>query len=232
MNKHALFKSYIQSHPTEIGKVVDYNPGTDRLYLFDFTATNTELSAEDIEDTSRFSAWVTRKLQKNNCRYGIGGYMEHRTIYARSEHFNTEDEPRRLHLGVDIWAGAGTPVYAPMAGVVHSFRDNDNHGDYGPTVILKHNLDGLELYSLYGHLSRKDLAGLHVGLKIEKGQQVGAFGNEDENGHWPPHLHFQLMFDMEGLAGDYPGVAKFSEKEQWLKNIPDTNLILQFPNPE
>ena len=232
MNKHVLLESYIRSHLTEIGKVVDYNPGTDRLYAFDFTAANTELSVEDIDDTSRFSTWITKKLQENNCRYGIGGYMEHRTIYARSPHFDTEDEPRRLHLGVDIWAGAGTPVYAPIAGVVDSFKDNDNHGDYGPTIILQHNLDGLELYSLYGHLSRKDLAGLHVGLKIAKGQQVGTFGNQDENGHWPPHLHFQLMFDMEGLAGDYPGVAKFSEKEQWLKNIPDPNLILQFPNPE
>jgi murein DD-endopeptidase MepM/ murein hydrolase activator NlpD len=228
MNKHVLLENYICSHPAEIGKVVDYNPGIDRLYSFDFTAANTELSAEDIEDTSRFSAWVSRKLQENNCSYGIGGYMEHRTIYTRSAHFDTGDEPRRLHLGVDIWATAETPVYAPMTGIVHSFRHNNNHGDYGPTIILQHNLDGLELYSLYGHLSRKDIGGLYAGMKIEKGQQLGAFGNQDENGHWPPHLHFQLMFDMEGLVGDYPGVAKYSEKEKWLKNIPDPNLVLQF----
>src|SRR3569833_4505654 len=176
MNKHALLESYIQSHLAEIGKVVDYNPGTDRLYPFDFTAANTELSAEDIEDTSRFSAWVDQKLHENNCRYGIGGYMEHRTIYARSPHFDTEDEPRRLHLGVDIWAGAGTPVYAPIAGVVHSFKDNDNHGDYGPTIILQHDLDGLELYSLYGLLSRKDLAGLSVGMVFVFGCLFGFFG--------------------------------------------------------
>ncbi|HTI60139.1 peptidoglycan DD-metalloendopeptidase family protein [Mucilaginibacter sp.] len=232
MNKHTLLENYIRSHPAEVGKVVDYTPGTDLLYRFDFTAANTELSAEDIEDTSRFSAWITTKLKENNCSYGIGGYMEHRTIYARSAHFNTEDEPRRLHLGVDIWAGAGTPVYAPMSGYVHSFQDNNNHGDYGPTIILQHDVDGLELYSLYGHLSRKDLVVLHTGDSIEKGQQIGTFGNQDENGHWPPHLHFQLMFDMEDLTGDYPGVAKFSEKEKWLKNIPDPNLILRFPNTE
>ncbi|MFB9840769.1 peptidoglycan DD-metalloendopeptidase family protein [Mucilaginibacter ginsenosidivorans] len=232
MNKHILLANYIKSHPTEVGKVVDYNAETDLLYPFDFTAANTGLTAEDIEDTNRFSAWVEKKLVGNNCRYGVGGYMEHRTIYARSVHFNTEDEPRRLHLGVDIWAGAGTLVYAPLAGHIHSFRDNNNHGDYGPTIILQHNLDGLELYSLYGHLSRKDLAGLHAGMKIEKGQQLGAFGNQEDNGHWPPHLHFQLMFNIEDCAGDYPGVAKFSEKEKWVKNIPDPNIVLQFPNPE
>ncbi|HEX3385355.1 MAG TPA: peptidoglycan DD-metalloendopeptidase family protein, partial [Mucilaginibacter sp.] len=162
-------------------------------------------------------------------RYGVGGYMEHRTIYSRSEHFSTTDEPRRLHLGIDIWAEAGTPVYAPITGTIHSFADNDNHGDYGPTIILQHDLDGLELYSLYGHLSRKDLYGLKAGNFIEKGQRIGSFGSQEENGHWPPHLHFQLMFDMEGTQGDYSGVAKFSEKERWMANIPDPNVILRFP---
>jgi|SRR5579863_124051 len=229
MNKHILLKNYVRSNPEKIGKVVDFDPNIDRLFHFDFTAANTGLSAEDIEDTARFSAWVIKKLNENHCRYGVGGYMEQRIIYFRSEHFNTADEPRRLHLGVDIWAEAGTPVYAPLSGYIHSFRDNNNHGDYGPTIILHHDLGGLELYSLYGHLSRVDLMGLQAGAEIEKGQKLSSFGNADENGHWPPHLHFQLMFDMEGMAGDYPGVAKFSEKVKWLKNIPDPNLILRFP---
>jgi len=229
MDKHAALKHYIKSHHGEIGKAVDFNPTTDRLYPFDFTAANTELSAEIIEDTKLFSQWVNQKLSDNNCRYGIGGYMEHRTIYARSEHFDTEDEPRRLHLGIDIWGDAGTRVYAPLKGWIHSFRDNNNHGDYGPTIILKHELDGLELYSLYGHLSRYDLGNLRPGERVQKGQNLGSFGNQYENGHWPPHLHFQLMFDMEGCVGDYPGVAKYSEKGKWRENIPDPNLILQLP---
>ena len=64
---------------------------------------------------------------------------------------------------------------------------------------------------------------------MSKNNQIATLGNADENGHWPPHLHFQLMFDMEGKQGDYPGVAKFSEKEIWQKNIPDPGLILKFP---
>jgi hypothetical protein len=84
----------------------------------------------------------SQKLADNNCRYGIGGYMEHRTIYTRSALFDTDDEPRRLHLGVDIWGDAHTCLRATK-GTVHSFADNDNFGDYGPTIILQHNLDGL-----------------------------------------------------------------------------------------
>jgi murein DD-endopeptidase MepM/ murein hydrolase activator NlpD len=228
MDKHALLSNYIKTHPERIGKVVDYDPKKDRLFSLNFTAFNTELSPEDIVDTEKFSVWINSKLAENNCRYGIGGYMEHRNLYARSELFNTEDEPRRLHLGVDIWAEAGTPVYAPLEGTVHSYGDNDHFGDYGPTIILQHDLDELTLYTLYGHLNRESLVGLTIGKPVAKDEQLAVFGNQEVNGHWPPHLHFQLMFDMEGKKGDYPGVGYYSEKENYLKNIPDPNLILQF----
>jgi len=228
MNATSQLAACLADHPDAVGKVVDFDAAADRLYHFNFTASNTELDADTFSDTLKFDTWITRKLEENNCRYGIGGYMEHRTIYARSAHFDTIDEPRRLHLGVDIWAAAGTTVYAPLAGVVHSFADNDNFGDYGPTIILEHEIGGLKFYSLYGHLSKTSLDGLFVGKPVAKNEQIAAFGTMDENGHWPPHLHFQLMLDMEGKFGDYPGVCKFSEKELYLNNIPDPQVVLQF----
>jgi len=228
MDKHIQLAQYIQRHPAATGKVVDYDPLTDSVYTFDFTAANTELTPDDLADTVRFSAWVDDKLTAGNYKYGIGGYMEYRTLYARSALFNTEEEPRRLHLGVDIWAKAGTLVYTPFACVVHSFNDNNNFGDYGPTVILEHDLDGLKLYSLYGHLNRESLTGLYPGKAIAQNQQIGVFGEPSENGSWPPHLHFQLMFDMEGCKGDYPGVGRFSEKEKLICNIPDPQILLGF----
>jgi len=228
MDKHRQLARYLQDHQEEIGKVVDYNPAIDGLYTFDFTANNTELSVTDLINTDRFSAWVNQKLADGNYKYGIGGYMEHRTIYGRSELFSNAEEPRRLHLGVDIWAAAGTPVYAPFNSKVHSFNDNNNFGDYGPTIILEHDLDGLVLYSLYGHLNRESLKSLYTDKPVTKNEQIAVFGNATENGNWPPHLHFQLMFDMEGYRGDYPGVGRFSEREKLMSNIPDPNLVLGF----
>lgn len=228
MDKHVLLEKFIINHPRRVGKVVDYDPEVDHLFRFDFTSSNTQLNPEDMIDTDKFSAWVNQKLKENNCRYGIGGYMEHRTLYARSELFDTGDEPRRLHLGVDIWADAGTPVYVPLDGYIHSFRDNNHFGDYGPTVILQHNLDGLTLYTLYGHLDRECLETLQDGDIVVRGQRLGLFGSQQVNGHWPPHLHFQLMFDIQGCYGDYPGVGRYSEKDKFLNNIPDPNLLLQF----
>ena len=229
MDKTTQLAAYVKANPGTIGKVVDFDATADSLYQLDFTANNTGLEADTVADSSKFSIWINERLRANNCRYGIGGYMEHRTIYARSKHFDTEGEPRRLHLGVDIWGAAGIPVYTPFDGVVHSFQDNSTFGDYGPTIILQHNLDGLILYSLYGHLSRKSLEGLSVDFPVKANQQIAALGHMEENGSWPPHLHFQLMFDMEGKQGDYPGVCGVSEKGRYIKNIPDPNLLLRFP---
>ena len=229
MEATTRLKTHFEAMPNSIGKVVDFNAATSRLYQLNLTADNAELTEEIIADTGKFSQWIVHKLVSNNCRYGIGGYMEHRTMYARSALFDTDTEPRRLHLGVDIWDAEGTPVYSPLTGTVHSFKDNNNLGDYGPTIILEHDLGGLTLYSLYGHLSRASIEGLVVGGKIWINEKIGSFGNSEENGQWPPHLHFQLMFDMEGMQGDYPGVCRYSEKEKYAKNIPDPQLILGFP---
>lgn len=209
-----------------IGNVVDFDPSSDKLYPFDFTAANKELNPEILADTSLFSNWIEQKLADHQCRYGIGGYAEHRTIYARSAHFDTVEEPRRLHLGVDIWGPAGTPVYNFHDATVHSFKFNDHFGDYGATIILKYSINGLDFHALYGHLSLDSLLGLEEGQFIPEGVPFAAFGIKEENGYWPPHLHFQLIFNMTTLKGDYPGVCQFSKKDLYLSNSPDPALIL------
>lgn len=220
------FEAWLLKESGNISKVVDFNPLHDRLLPMDFTSANTELTDTILDDNAVFSAWVTQKIADNNCRYGIGGYNEHRTIYRRSAHFDTSEEPRRLHLGVDIWGAAGTPVYNFFDAEVHSFKYNSLYGDYGATIILKYNLNGLIIYALYGHLSLASLEGLAVGQHLAAGKRFAAFGVPDENGHWPPHLHFQLLFSMQGLKGDYPGVCQFSKKKLYLSNCPDPGHIL------
>lgn len=216
------------SNPTnKISKVVDFDIEKDNLFPFDFTAKNTELTTEILSDTTSFSNWVNDKLATNKAKYGIGGYNEHRTIYSRSSHFDSDEEPRRLHLGTDIWGAAETPIYNFYEAIVHSFKFNDNFGDYGATIILQYQLEELTLYALYGHLSLASLTGLHEGQLISAGKQFATFGIAAENGNWPPHLHFQLMFNMQGKRGDYPGVCQFSKRDTYLENCPDPSLILK-----
>ena len=229
--------SILQRHRGDYHPVVPFDKDRDKLYVFDFTETNTGLSPEEIADTERFAAWINHTLERDHARYGIGGYAEHRTLYARSKHFDRNPgdtrtmpdsaEPRRLHLGIDIWGPAGTKVMAPLDGFVHSFAFNNNDSDYGATLILTHHLDGVAFHTLFGHLSLNSIKNLYEDKRITKGEVIAEFGMRFENGNWPPHLHFQLIADMQGRKGDYPGVCRFSERWQWLDNCPDPNLILQ-----
>jgi murein DD-endopeptidase MepM/ murein hydrolase activator NlpD len=221
------FEQIIQTNASLIHKVVDFDVERDQLLPLDFTAANTELTDEVLDNTDLFSAWVNEKLIDNNARYGIGGYGEHRSIYSRSAHFDDGEEARRLHLGVDIWAPVETPIYNFYDATVQSFANNNNFGDYGATIILAYEIGGLKFNALYGHLSLASLNGLEEGKFIPAGAKIAALGSKEENGYWPPHLHFQLIENMEGLKGDYPGVCRFSEREKYLANCPDPNLILK-----
>jgi peptidoglycan LD-endopeptidase LytH len=224
-----MISNLLRKYQDVYHRVVPFNAAADKLMLMDFTVNNTSLTAGLLEDTQKFSAYIMAQLQQSGARYGIGGYNENRTVYSRSKHFDEPNgsEPRRLHLGIDIWGAAGTPVFAPMGGMVHSFAFNDHFGDYGATIVLLHQLDGMAFYTLYGHLSLKDIAVLDTGQYINRGEEFAHFGVPEENGHWPPHLHFQVIQEMHLREGDYPGVCKMSEREKYLANCPDPDLVLK-----
>lgn len=222
------FEQIINENASAIQKIVDFDLKQDQLLPLDFTASNLELTDAILDDTDVFSGWINQKLIAAKARYGIGGYNEHRTIYSRSAHFTTAEEPRRLHLGVDIWGEAGTSIYNFYDAEVHSFANNNAFGDYGATIILSYNIEGFKFHALYGHLSLSSLNQLEVGKMISAGEKIAELGTKEENGNWPPHLHFQLIKNIENYEGDYPGVCKFSERNQYLANCPDPNVILNF----
>jgi murein DD-endopeptidase MepM/ murein hydrolase activator NlpD len=221
--------SLLKKHADSFTPIVDYDAKSEGFIELDFTQNNSTLTLETISDTALFCDYIDDLLASKNAKFGVGGYMENRTVYARSEHFgNSNEESRRLHLGVDIWGAVNTPIYSFMDAKIHSFAFNNNFGDYGATIILEHELENISFYSLYGHLSLKNIKNIAKGDDIKKGQQFCDFGNVEENGNWPPHLHFQLICDMENNFGDYPGVGKISEKQKWLDKIPNPNIILKF----
>jgi 4-aminobutyrate aminotransferase-like enzyme len=84
-------------------------------------------------------------------------------------------------------------------------------------------------YTLYGHLAADSVKDLEIGQRFEAGQQVARIGDRPVNGDWPPHLHFQIITDMLGFRGDFPGVASPTERELWLSLCPDPNLLLGIP---
>ncbi|MFC4871195.1 peptidoglycan DD-metalloendopeptidase family protein [Negadavirga shengliensis] len=200
-------------------------------FVLDLSKTNPKLNEVDFVNNQNFIKHIERQMEENKAMFAVGGYGENRQIYSRSQVFaQASMDYRNIHLGIDIWTAAGHPVYCPVGGLIHGFKDNIGFGNYGPTVILEHRLhNDIIIYSLYGHLSRRDLANLAIGKKIRQGEKIGHLGSTEENGGWPPHLHFQLIRNLQDYHGDYPGVCGEKDKTYYLSNCPDPNIWLGCP---
>ncbi len=163
----------------------------------------------------------------------FGGYGEARMVYSAPAFADPNAEPgerRTVHLGIDLFAPAGTPVHAPLEGVVAAAANNATWLDYGPVIILEHKTDrGVPFFTLYGHQSVESLDGMRPGRRIAKGEQISTFGTPDVNGGWTPHLHFQVMTDLLDRGTDFPGVARPSQRDVWLSFCPDPARLLGIP---
>ncbi len=203
-------------------------PGPDNTVVLDLSVTNRELHAIRIEEQGVMYEYIKGKMKVLGALYGFGGYLEDRALYHRSPLFrDNKGMVRSIHLGVDIWAAADTQIRLPLDGKIHSFRDNDNYGDYGPTLVFEHEIAGQTFYTLYGHLTRSSIKSASAGMHLKAGSTLGSIGHSFENGDWPPHLHFQLISDMAGMEGDFPGVCIRDETGKYSQVCPDPSFFFR-----
>lgn len=209
-------------------RVIDASiPYSDYVPL-DLSVNSKELKEYKPKTADEYEVFITHYLSKNQSRVAFGGYLEKRNLYERSSIFNSvQKDERNIHIGLDLWVNAHTPVLAALDGVIHSFNNNNNLGDYGPTIILKHVLNKCEFYSLYGHLSLESLDLLEIGQLVKKGKQIATLGDASVNGDYAPHLHFQIIQDIQNYIGDYPGVCSEDDIPYYKKNCPNPNLLLK-----
>lgn len=184
----------------EFAPVMDY---PDELHVFD-------LSDRYDPDFIRTKPWA------------IGKYNEKRTRMYTADQYEGK---RNIHMGIDIWTAAGAPVYSFYDGELAYKENHAQQGNYGPTLVTRHELGGLTLFALFGHLSETCLDEWAIGQSIEKGQKIAELGAEDINGGWAPHLHFQLSIEDPGGA-DMPGVVADETLEQACELYPDPRIVL------
>lgn len=200
----------------------------DKYVPIDLSVFNLELTKKHLETVEEFENYIENHLFKNNAHVAYGGYLEERNLYKRSLAFKDNNSPERnIHIGLDLWIKAGSVINTPIEGIVHSFKNNSGLGDYGPTIILEHQIKNEKFYTLYGHLSLKSIENLRVGLLFKKGEALATLGNNDVNGNYAPHLHFQIIKNIESYWGDYPGVCSKKELDFYIENCPNPNLILK-----
>ena len=230
---------WLAHNADKIGRVVDADLRAARTVIFDLSIGSRELGTlADVADLALFNRHVFERMRAVVTNVGIGRYNEARPIYSGEQYKmagNDGPEWRTIHIGLDLFMLPGAPVLAPLAGIVHSFRDNDTPLDYGPTIILQHSVRDqyereITFFTLYGHLSADSLDGLYEGKPIAQGTPFAKIGDMTVNGGWPPHLHFQIIADLLDHVGEFPGVARPSQRPVWLSLCPDPNLIAGIPN--
>ena len=211
-----------KAHP-----LIDVSIAKNEYVSLDLSIDNSELKTVDVSSADNLEKYIWNHIKQNNAKVAYGGYLEKRGIYQRSQYFNKQnsEEERNIHLGLDLWIEVNTAIFAPLGGTIHSFNNNTNYGDYGPTLILKHRISNHTFYTLYGHLSIESIANKIVGEEVKQGQQIATLGSAEVNGDYPPHLHFQIVKDIQDYEGDYPGVCNQLDLEHYKQNCPDPNVL-------
>ncbi|MDO6490756.1 MULTISPECIES: peptidoglycan DD-metalloendopeptidase family protein [unclassified Cellulophaga] len=221
-------ESLLQSVTTGSTSILKTTNNKDSYAALDLSIDNKELATVDITNATDCESYIQQILNKTNSTIAFGGYLEKRNLYAKNANFSKlEEAARNIHLGVDFWADAGAKVIVPVNGVVHSFKNNAVFGDYGPTIILKHTVDGQTFYTLYGHLALSSLNDMYVGKEFTKGAVLATLGTAEVNVGYAPHLHFQIIIDIKDYMGDYPGVCTTKDLDFYKKNCPNPNLLLK-----
>ena len=226
--------NWLQQNQDALVPVLDMDLHTVPLKIFDLSVGSPLVHGNPKKNTEPYmTGRLWAEMQAAGVKAGIGRYNEARLLYTSSL-FAAGDaltaEQRAVHIGMDLFAEAGTAVHAPIAGKVFAFSNNDAPQDYGPVVILEHTTDqGEAFYTLYGHLSAETLKGLCAGQPIACGEPFGWIGAADVNGGWTPHVHFQIITDLLDMGFDFPGVVRAGERSLWTEFSPDPNLILGIP---
>lgn len=123
---------------------------------------------------------------------------------------------RQLHEGIDIRCmdrdrrgEPMDPVLAAAGGEVAYINLRQGLSNYGRYLVLRHRIDGLEVYSLYAHL-KEFRPGLAVGQRVQAGETVATMGRT-ANTHQGiardrAHLHFELnLFVNDRFASWFKG---------------------------
>jgi 4-aminobutyrate aminotransferase-like enzyme/Ser/Thr protein kinase RdoA (MazF antagonist) len=230
-------RRWLADHSGSAASLLDVNLRTSPSLVFDLGVGSTFLGADPAAcDTGVLAARILSELNKARVTVGIGRYDEARLIYSSplfGASSNPTDERRTIHLGIDLFVAPGAAIYAPLEGTVHALANNTAAQDYGPVVILRHVTgEGQEFFTLYGHLTRETLRSVRVGQAIARGEKFARVGSVQENGGWPPHVHFQVIVDLLDRGTDFPGVAAASERGVWTSLSPDPNWLLGIANPQ
>lgn len=216
--------AWIADNPAKLRPVLDRSPAVLSKATVPFGDPAHPIAkasaARRPDDAERL--WLDMSAQEG-IELGIGPWGEDRPVYS-SDAFRSHFAPglrRSLHLGLDLFAPAGTVVRTPLDATVVDLYETDIPLDYGHAVLLRHEPEGIVFYSLWGHLSAQTVRDRKIGERLKAGDVIGQFGEPRENGNWQPHVHIQLITYKPERAADIIGAGEPDHRRIWEELFPD-----------
>jgi 4-aminobutyrate aminotransferase-like enzyme/Ser/Thr protein kinase RdoA (MazF antagonist) len=209
----AKLTGWLKAHRGDISPVIDVASTGAPAHVMDLGIGSTLLGANpEFSEGPKFAETVSSELRRVGSTVGIGRHDEARFTSAAYGSIGKDcptDELKTIHLGVDVYAEAGTGVHAPLPATVLRVD---------ATVILQHRWGEEETcFTIYRHLLADSVAGLTRGQRIESGHVIGRMEE---------HLHFQLATDLLDAEEGLPDRVPESYREIWRGLSPSPNMLL------
>jgi len=189
--------------------------GAENMPVVSYEAIMKEFGTTDLKDIAE-SEKYKQMLEKG---FILGSGEERVYDGEKPGKISEEYEPTNIHLGVDYMVEESVNVGAIADGEIIDIKKPEDfvsdvnrlnlykgEGGYGNMILVKHKLpNGLEIYSLYGHLADDNdpEKQFKIGDQIRKGEKIGKVGKpfSAENGGWPSHLHFSILKEQNAING-------------------------------
>ena len=169
-----------------------------RPYLLDLSKTVAGPGKYSTTDFETFQSEVFAELAASGASWAVGKYLEDRSGLL-ANYPEMIQQGRVFHAGLDIVVPPDVGLFAPLAGVVHEVVVDGGMGNYGGVVVLRHELEAVIFYSLYGHLNTR--FEVRPGQVLRAGERFGSIGKGKDSGGWFTHTHLQILTPLAMSSG-------------------------------
>ncbi|MFI0404450.1 aminotransferase class III-fold pyridoxal phosphate-dependent enzyme [Actinomadura sp. 3N508] len=188
------------------------SPVDGSLVAIDLSASSAIYDDADPRDHDALRTAAGTEILRQRPGVPVGRYGEPRFLAPRRRRSTGPDEPANVHLGIDLFAGAGTPVRAPLPGRVEA-------SDLG-LVVLHEPADGVRFRTLYTGLTDPPPAG----REVSAGERIGEIAPGGTA--LPPHVRVQVAVAPLGGWTGVPAAVPHSESAMWQGLFPDPTPLL------
>lgn len=217
-------RNWLAANRRNLAPLMQPHPARQQKLVLDLGSAESAIAAASArQDHEGAQSAYDALQQQQGFSLGLGPWGEKRIVYTAPffESVLLTGKRRNVHLGLDLFAPAGTELFTPLPAKVVAATINPQPQDYGGLIMLEHEPEpGLRFWTLWGHLDHASVGMHRVGDRLEAGDLVARLGDFAENGGWVPHLHLQIATVPYDDASAVPGVGEEDLLNVWADLFP------------